>query len=85
MASLYKLDVPHLIFQSHSSQEELDIVITDKDKAILRELGKEIAEIGSLPIQRQRKAMWSCLNSLQETKPMVWMKSKKDCLILHIG
>ena len=73
MASLYKLDVPHLIFKSHSTQEELDIVIPEKDKTILRELGKEIAEIGSLPIQQQRKTMWSRLNSLQEAKPMVWM------------
>ena len=73
MASLYKLDVPHLIFKSHGSQEEVDVVFTKKDKSILRELGQKIADIGSLPIQQQRQEMWSRLNSLKETKPMVWL------------
>jgi hypothetical protein len=72
MASRYTSDV-YIISQNHELHEECEIVVTDKDKVILRELGKKIAEIGSLPIQQQRKAMWSRMNSLQETKPMVWM------------
>ena len=40
MASLYTSDV-YLIFKSHDSQEDVDIIVTEKDKAILRELGKK--------------------------------------------
>ena len=73
MASLNALNDMHMIFQQPESQEDCEIVVTEKDKGILRELGKKMAEIASLPIQQQRKAMWARMNSLQETKPMVWM------------
>ena len=72
MATLYK-DVPHLVFRAHSSQEPLDIVVTEEDKKILRELGKRVADVGTLPVQQQRKAMWTRMNSLQDTRAMVWI------------
>jgi len=60
-------------FRTHGSQDEPDVIVTEQDKAILRELGTRIAEIGSLPIQQKRKDLWARLNSLQESKPMVWL------------
>jgi len=47
--------------------------VSFEDKAGRRELGKKVAEIGSLPIQQKRKRMWSQLNQLQAVKPMVWL------------
>ncbi len=47
--------------------------IPEKDKQILRELGEKKAEIGSLLIQKQRMEMWTKLNKLEKTKPMVWL------------
>jgi hypothetical protein len=54
--------------------KDLDIVISEKDKQILRELGGKIADIGSLPTQQKLRQMWSQLNQLEDTKPMVWME-----------
>lgn len=43
----------------------------DKDRQILRELAKQIAEIGNHPRQARLRAMWKLHNSLKKTKPMV--------------
>lgn len=59
-------------YQSHR-HEELDIVVSEKDKQILRELGEKIADIGALSTQQKRRQMWSQLNQLENTKPMVWI------------
>ena len=45
--------------------------ITDKDLAILRELAKRVAEIGNLPIQKERAEMWTRHNDLDPVRPMV--------------
>ena len=50
-----------------------EILISEKDREILRSLAEEVANIGELPIQKKRKRMWSDLNSLGETKPMIWI------------
>jgi len=50
-----------------------EILISEKDREILRGLAEEAANIGDLPIQSKRKKMWSDLNSLRETKPMIWI------------
>ena len=52
MASLNSLNDMHMIFQQPESQEDCEIVVTEKDKGILRELGKKMAEIAALPIQQ---------------------------------
>lgn len=49
------------------------IHISEKDRKILRVLAEEVAEIADLPIQKQRKKMWSDLNDLKETKAMIWI------------
>jgi len=62
----------HRISCQHESQKAADIVTSKKDKQTLRELGREVARIGLLPIQEERKSMWARLNGLDAVKPMVW-------------
>jgi hypothetical protein len=50
-----------------------DIHISEKDRRILRVLAGEVVDIAELPIQKQRKKMWSDLNDLKETKPLIWI------------
>ena len=71
--SAYEVHRIYKISQIHATQKELAIVVTEKDQQILRELGEKIADIGSLPIQQKRAQMWSQLNRLEDSKPMVWM------------
>lgn len=40
------------------------------DKATLRELGKQIAEIAHQPIQQETKRLWRALNGLKPERPM---------------
>jgi hypothetical protein len=47
--------------------------VTDEDKAVLRELGKRKAEIAALPVQQEKISMWKTLNTLGDTRPMVWI------------
>ncbi|MDP6058259.1 MAG: hypothetical protein QGH33_05175, partial [Pirellulaceae bacterium] len=45
--------------------------ITTQDRDILRELGGRMAEIGALPVQREKIGMWKALNGLKPVRPMV--------------
>jgi len=72
METMYPTD-SYLIDEGHVWHKELDVVVSDKDKAILRELGKQIADIAALPIQQERKKLWARMINLQETRPMIWM------------
>lgn len=47
------------------------MTITGKDKTILRELGKQVAEIAALPEQQETISLWKSLNSLKPKRPMV--------------
>ena len=49
-----------------------DIPAGDCD--VLRRLAARKMEIGSLPIQKERRAMWTRLNRLQKVKPLVWIE-----------
>ena len=39
---------------------------------VIRDLAKKTAEIAALPIQKKRIKQWTDLNSLKQTKPMIW-------------
>ncbi|MDR0877569.1 MAG: hypothetical protein LBN21_05910 [Treponema sp.] len=43
----------------------------EKDRKILRELAARIAEIAALPVQEEKRRLWSRLNSLEPERPMV--------------
>ena len=50
-----------------------DIHLTQSDKDMLRRLAEEVAEIASLPVQRENAALWQRLNDLDSARPMVWI------------
>jgi len=72
METRYPTD-SYLLEENHVWHTGHEVVVTDKDAAILRELGKQIAEIAMLPIQQERKTLWARMITLQETRPMIWM------------
>ena len=43
----------------------------NKDREILRELAKKVAEIASLPVQETKRRLWRSLNALNDERPMV--------------
>lgn len=47
--------------------------ISPNDKNILRRLAGRIREIASDPVNGQRKALWSNLNSLKKVRPLVYI------------
>ena len=48
-------------------------IILNKDKKILRELAKRKSKIAEFPIHKDKIKMWKDLNSLKETRPLVWI------------
>ncbi|GKX29298.1 hypothetical protein SH1V18_17780 [Vallitalea longa] len=50
-----------------------EIILNKKDIEILRRLGAKIAEIASLPIHKEKADLWTKLNDLNSSKPMVWI------------
>ncbi len=50
-----------------------EIRISLKDKAILRRLASELAEIAALPIHKEKSRLWQKLNDLESERPMVWI------------
>ncbi|MEW5785758.1 MAG: hypothetical protein AB1767_11920 [Bacillota bacterium] len=69
----YILPPQHMVFESHETQNDVPIEISQKDLKVLRELGKKYAEISSLPIQNDRIKMWEKLNDLKQVKPLIWI------------
>ncbi len=47
--------------------------VSKKDMDILRKLGERLAEIASLPVQKEKKKQWKRMNNLQPGKPMLWI------------
>lgn len=45
--------------------------ITAKERVVLRDLAKRVAEIASLPIMSERREMWKRHNRLERVRPMV--------------
>ncbi len=46
-------------------------VIPAKDREILRDLGKQVAEIAARPIMEERKQLWIDHNNLKATRPVI--------------
>jgi hypothetical protein len=45
--------------------------MTSAERTILRELGKQVAEIAALPVQQETIRLWKALNGLRPERPMV--------------
>ncbi len=69
--STYKFLNLHLCFDEMRPVYIGEREISKKDKAVLHDLGKQIAEISSLPIQQKRKEQWKRMNQLLTGKHMV--------------
>ena len=50
-----------------------ELILTEKDKTVLRSLADEIAGIAALPVHREKARLWQKLNDLQSERPMVWI------------
>ena len=61
----------YLVSQSHYTQKYTPLIFNNDDIKVLRELAKKYAEIALLPIQDIRKKLWSDLNDLKNTRPLV--------------
>ena len=46
---------------------------TEKDRQIVRELARQVMGIASLPVQSEKRSMWTKLNGLKPVRPMVWI------------
>lgn len=46
-----------------------------KDRTILRDLGKQIAEIASLPVHQEKAELWRRLNRLERVRPMILLQN----------
>ena len=49
------------------------VVVSDREKVVLRELAQRVAEIAELEIQREKAQMWKRLNQLDAVRAMVWI------------
>lgn len=47
--------------------------ISQKDKTILRKLAGKQAEIAELPVHKEKIALWTKLNGLKKTRPLIWI------------
>lgn len=50
-----------------------EIRLHARDKAVLRALADEVAEIAALPVHEEKAALWRRLNDLDSARPMVWV------------
>ncbi len=48
-----------------------DICFPNEDKAILKELGKQVAEIAERPVMEEKKELWIKHNKLERTRPVL--------------
>jgi len=49
-----------------------------KDRTLLRELGRHMAEIAAMPVQHETIRAWKTLNSLKPIRPMVMVGMSMD-------
>ena len=52
---------------------EEEIVLTNKEKDVLRRLGGRIAEIAALSIHKEKALLWQKMNDLEQERSMVWI------------
>lgn len=50
-----------------------DIVLSPRERDVLRRLAAELAEAAALPVQRETAELWRALNDLRSVRPMVWI------------
>ncbi len=53
--------------------QAVEVILEQRDKAILRGLASELAEVAALPVHREKARLWQRLNDLQSDRPLVWI------------
>ena len=51
------------------------MTISAKDKRVIRDLGKRVAEIASDPVNDQKRDMWTRLNRLERVRPLIHVQA----------
>jgi len=65
---------PNEVINQFGSKKILNYFnVTKKDKKILRELAVQKAEIANLQIHSNKIDLWKKLNSLKQTRPLIWI------------
>ncbi len=49
------------------------MTVSQKDREVVRGLARQVMEIAALPVQDEKRAMWTKLNRLEKVRPMVWI------------
>ena len=44
------------------------------DRTVIRELARRVAEIAARPVQDERRDLWRRHNSLQRTRPLIYVR-----------
>lgn len=52
---------------------EKEIILTNKEKELLRRLGGRVAEIATLPVHKEKAVLWRKMNDLEQERSMVWI------------
>jgi hypothetical protein len=52
---------------------EEEIILSENDKSVLRNLAGQIADIARLPVHKQKSLLWRDLNDLKSKRPMVYI------------
>jgi hypothetical protein len=50
-----------------------EVILSEKDRDLLRRLATELAAVAALPVHREKARLWQKLNDLQSERPMVWI------------
>ena len=49
--------------------------ISEKDKTVIRDLAKKVADIASLPVHKEKSDMWMRLNRLERVRPLIHIQA----------
>ncbi|MGA2548204.1 MAG: hypothetical protein ABSF43_16780 [Rectinemataceae bacterium] len=55
---------------NYNSADYSNLVFPERDKALLRGLGRQVAEIAARPIMDERRKLWTRHNNLERTRPV---------------
>ncbi len=53
-------------------------MMTQREVQVVRGLAAQLADVASLPIQREKAELWRRLNRLEPVRPMVWLMMSND-------
>jgi len=54
-----------------SDADYANLLFPEGDKALLRDLGKRVAELAALPVMEERQKLWVDHNGLKRTRPLI--------------